>query len=58
VLQLKLEPKLSFNDPDIVPEYIMYPSPNGHGEVRGYLVRPAGVEGKLPAVVVATKIAG
>jgi hypothetical protein len=40
VLQLKLEPKLSFNDPDIVPEYIMYPSPNGHGEVRGYLVRP------------------
>ena len=30
----------------------MYPSPNGNGQVRGYLVRPAKVEGKLPAVVV------
>ncbi len=47
-----LAEQVSFNDPDIEPEYIMYPSPNGHGEVRGYLVRPAGVEGKLPAVVV------
>jgi len=35
-----------------VPEYITYPSPNGHGDVRGYMVRPAGAEGKLPAVVV------
>ncbi|MCG3266322.1 YghX family hydrolase [Yoonia sp. I 8.24] len=47
-----LAEQVSFNDPEIVPEYITYPSPNGHGEVRGYLVRPAGVEGKLPAVVV------
>lgn len=47
-----LAEQVSFNDPDIVGEYVMYPSPNGHGEVRGYLVRPAGVEGKLPAVVV------
>lgn len=47
-----LAEQVSFNDPDITPEYIMYPSPNGHGEVRGYLVRPVGVEGKLPAVVV------
>lgn len=47
-----LAEQVSFNDPDIVPEYIMYPSPNGHGEVRGYLVRPANVEGPLPAVVV------
>jgi len=47
-----LAEQVSFNDPDITPEYITYPSPNGHGEVRGYLVRPAGVEGKLPAVVV------
>ena len=44
--------QVSFNDPDIVGEYVMYPSPNGHGEVRGYLVRPAAAEGKLPAVVV------
>ena len=47
-----LAEQVSFNDPEIVPEYITYPSPNGHGEVRGYMVRPAGVEGKLPAVVV------
>lgn len=44
--------QVSFNDPDINGEYINYPSPNGHGEVRGYLVRPAKAEGKLPAVLV------
>lgn len=44
--------QVSFNDPDIRAEYITYPSPNGHGEVRGYFVRPANVEGKLPAVLV------
>lgn len=44
--------QVSFNDPDIIGDYVMYPSPNGHGEVRGYLVRPAKAEGKLPAVVV------
>lgn len=47
-----LAEQVSFNDPDIVPEYIMYPSPNGHGEVRGYLVKPANATGPLPAVVV------
>ena len=47
-----LAEQVSFNDPDIVPEYITYPSPNGHGEVRGYLVRPAGTDAKLPSVVV------
>lgn len=47
-----LAQQVSFTDPDIVAEYIMYPSPNGHGQVRGYFVRPAKVEGKLPAVVV------
>lgn len=40
------------DDAGIVTERITYPSPNGHGEVSGYLVRPAGVEGKLPAIVV------
>lgn len=44
--------QVSFNDPDIIGEYVMYPSPNGHGQVRGYLVRPAKAEGKLGAVVV------
>ena len=47
-----LAEQVSFNDPDIVADYVTYPSPNGHGEVRGYLVRPAAAEGKLPAVVV------
>ena len=44
--------QVSFNDPDITPSYETYESPNGQGEVRGYLVRPAKVEGKLPAVLV------
>ncbi len=47
-----LAEQVSFNDPDITPEYITYPSPNGHGEVRGYLVMPAEASGPLPAVVV------
>ncbi len=47
-----LAQQIAFTDPDIVAEYIGYPSPNGHGEVRGYLVRPAAVEGPVPGVVV------
>ncbi|KHQ51428.1 YghX family hydrolase [Mameliella alba] len=47
-----LAEQVSFNDPDITPEYIEYPSPNGHGSVRGYLVKPAEATGPLPAVVV------
>lgn len=44
--------QVSFNDPDITASYEMYESPNGHGEVRGYLVKPSKAEGKLPAVLV------
>lgn len=44
--------QVEFTDPEIVPEYITYPSPEGHGEVRGYLVRPANAAGKAPGVVV------
>jgi carboxymethylenebutenolidase len=40
------------DDPTIKTSRITYPSPNGHGEVNGYLVRPAGADGKLPAVLV------
>ncbi len=47
-----LAKQVDFTDPDIRPEYLRYPSPNGHGEVRGYLVRPTKLTGKLPAVVV------
>ena len=47
-----LAEQVAFTDPDIVAEYITYPSPKGHGQVRGYLVRPANAKGKVPAVVV------
>lgn len=48
-----LAEQVSFNDPEIVGSYISYPSPNGHGEVRAYLVRPAASgEGAVPGVVV------
>ncbi|MFD0916352.1 YghX family hydrolase [Pseudahrensia aquimaris] len=47
-----LAQQVSFNDPEIVPEYIDYPSPNGHGTVRAYQVRPANTDAKLPSVVV------
>lgn len=48
-----LAEQVSFTDPDIEAKYITYPSPNGHGDVRGYLVRPAGSEDMpLSAVLV------
>lgn len=47
-----LAQQVEFTDPAIKPEYIHYPSPQGHGDIRAYLVRPAGISGKVPAVVV------
>ena len=47
-----LAQQVKFTDTDIVAEYITYPSPNGHGNVRAYRVRPAKAERKLPGVVV------
>jgi len=47
-----LAEQVEFTDPDIIAEYISYPSPKGHGHVRGYLVRPAKATGKVPGVVV------
>jgi len=47
-----LAEQIEFTDPDILAEYISYPSPTGHGQVRGYLVRPAKATGKVPAVLV------
>ncbi|MGK7244659.1 YghX family hydrolase [Buttiauxella agrestis] len=44
--------QVEFTDPDIVAEYIEYPSPQGHGQVRAYLVRLAKAAGKVPGVVV------
>lgn len=46
-----LAEQVSFNDPDIRAEWITYPSPEGHGEIRAYLVRPTTVE-RAPGVVV------
>lgn len=39
-------------DHRVRPEYVEIDSPLGYGKVRGYLVRPAKVDGKLPAVLV------
>lgn len=47
-----LAQQVAADDAGIVAEYFTYPSPNGHGEVRAYQVRPAGVESPLPAIVV------
>ncbi|MEZ2219161.1 YghX family hydrolase [Rhizobium sp. RCC_161_2] len=47
-----LAQQVEFTDPEILPEYITYPSPNGNGTVRAYFVRPAAAKGKVPAVVV------
>lgn len=43
--------QVSFNDPDIKAQYATFPSPEGHGEGRGYLVTPANLEGKAPVVL-------
>jgi carboxymethylenebutenolidase len=40
------------DDKRITSEYLEYPAPAGSGKQRGYLVRPAGAAGKLPAVLV------
>ncbi len=40
------------DDASITTSRITYPSPNGHDEVNAYLARPAGEDGKLPAVLV------
>jgi len=47
-----LAQQVEFTDPAIVPEYIHYESPQGNGEVRAYMVKPANASAKTPAVVV------
>ena len=44
--------QVSFNDPEITASYATFPSPQGHGEGRGYLVAPSGLSGKAPVVLV------
>jgi carboxymethylenebutenolidase len=43
---------VSTKDDRIVAGYKEYDSPNGYGKMRGYLVRPAKVAGKLPGILV------
>jgi carboxymethylenebutenolidase len=40
------------DDPSLKTEYLAVPSPQGNGNIRGYFVRPAKMNGKLPAVLV------
>lgn len=50
--QYALAQQVPPDDSAISADYIDYPSPNGHGTVRGYLVKPAGQALPLPAVLV------
>ena len=47
-----LAQQVAEDDPAIEAEFIDYASPNGHGSVKGYLVKPAEVSGKPAAVLV------
>ena len=40
------------DDKRLKTEYVEYPSPQGYGKMKGYLVRPAAATGKLPAILV------
>ncbi len=40
------------DDPAVENSWIEYESPEGHGTIKAYLSRPAGADGKLPAVLV------
>jgi carboxymethylenebutenolidase len=40
------------DDKRLKAEYVEYDSPQGHGKMKGYLVRPAKAKGKLPGVLV------
>ena len=44
--------QVSFNDPEIKARYETFPSPEGHGEGRGYFVMPTGLESQAPTVLV------
>lgn len=48
-----LAEQVSFNDPDIHASYVIFASAGGHGEGRGYLVKPSAIEIDAPAVLVA-----
>lgn len=45
--------QVSPDDRRLKTEWAAYPSPDGHGTVKGYLARPVGVSGPLPGILVA-----
>ncbi|MCG6888470.1 MAG: dienelactone hydrolase family protein [Gammaproteobacteria bacterium] len=47
-----LAEQVSFNDPDIHASYATFKSPDGHGEGRGYLVKPTAATGNTGSVLV------
>lgn len=47
-----LAEQVSFNDPEILASYAVFPSPDGHGEGRGYLVKPVKPGANTGAVLV------
>ncbi len=47
-----LAEQVSFNDPDIVASYQKFSAPAGHGEGRGYLVKPRNAAAPLATVLV------
>lgn len=44
--------QIANDDPRITAKYVEYPSPEGYGKIRGYLVQPAKITEKLPTVLV------
>jgi carboxymethylenebutenolidase len=54
----RLSPRFAENmvvpadDSRVAPEYVEFPSPNGYGTARGYLVRPENATGRLPGILV------
>lgn len=45
-------PLVAADDKRLKAGFVEYPSPQGYGTLRGYLVQPAAAKGKLPAVLV------
>ena len=45
-------PLVASSDSRLKTSYVEFPSPQGYGTVRGYLVKPAKFQGKLPAILV------
>ena len=44
--------QVKLDDARIVTSYVEFPSPNGYGKSRGYLVKPANATGPLPVILV------